>query len=139
MGYFDDAIREHLELKRRGGAAADEVEALEHGAFGEEPPPDTPETADEPLEDPAAAAEKPAAEAVADVKEGPPPDVEDLTPPPEPRTEPPEASTEAAATAERALDEPAPAEPRFDLSERSFEIPDPVPDVTFPGEEGYRH
>ena len=34
------------------------------------------------------------------------------------------------------LEPPAPpAQPEFDLSNRSFEIPDPVPDVTFPEEE----
>jgi hypothetical protein len=34
MGLLDDAIREHLELKRRGGADAGEVERLEHEALG---------------------------------------------------------------------------------------------------------
>jgi hypothetical protein len=34
MGLLDDAIREHLELKRRSGAAAEEVTRLEHEAFG---------------------------------------------------------------------------------------------------------
>jgi hypothetical protein len=34
MGMLDDAIREHLELKRRTGAAEDEVSRLENEAFG---------------------------------------------------------------------------------------------------------
>jgi hypothetical protein len=34
MGLLDDAIREHLELKRRSGADAGEVERLEHEALG---------------------------------------------------------------------------------------------------------
>jgi hypothetical protein len=34
MGTLDDAIREHLELKRRAGAAEDEVSKLENEAFG---------------------------------------------------------------------------------------------------------
>jgi hypothetical protein len=41
MGMLDDAIREHLELKRRTGAAEDEVQRLESEAFGSarrEPP-----------------------------------------------------------------------------------------------------
>jgi hypothetical protein len=41
MGTLDDAIREHLELKRRTGAAEDEVQRLESEAFGSarrEPP-----------------------------------------------------------------------------------------------------
>ncbi len=41
MGTLDDAIREHLELKRRSGAGEDEVSRLENEAFGaarREPP-----------------------------------------------------------------------------------------------------
>jgi hypothetical protein len=41
MGMLDDAIREHLELKRRAGAAEGEVQRLESEAFGSarrEPP-----------------------------------------------------------------------------------------------------
>jgi hypothetical protein len=34
MGLLDDAIREHLELKRRRGASDDEVSSQEHEAFG---------------------------------------------------------------------------------------------------------
>ncbi len=34
MGLLDDAIREHLELKRRSGADARELARLEHAAFG---------------------------------------------------------------------------------------------------------
>jgi hypothetical protein len=34
MGMLDDAIREHLELKRRAGAAPEEVSKLENEAFG---------------------------------------------------------------------------------------------------------
>ena len=34
MGILDDAIREHLDLKRRLGAASDELERLEKEAFG---------------------------------------------------------------------------------------------------------
>jgi hypothetical protein len=34
MGIFDDAIREHLDLKRRHGADEDEVQQLEDEAFG---------------------------------------------------------------------------------------------------------
>ena len=47
MGIFDDAIRQHLDLKRRQGADEDELQQLEDEAFG--PParpgdPDFPET-----------------------------------------------------------------------------------------------
>jgi hypothetical protein len=34
MGILDDAIREHLELKRQHGAGSSELEQLEHEAFG---------------------------------------------------------------------------------------------------------
>ena len=34
MGILDDAIREHLELKRRHGAASSDLERLEKEAFG---------------------------------------------------------------------------------------------------------
>jgi hypothetical protein len=45
MGIFDDAIREHLELIRRRGAADSEVRRLEDEAFG---PPTRPDEADFP-------------------------------------------------------------------------------------------
>ena len=38
MGLLDDAIREHLELKRRHGAAEDEVAALETEVLGSNAP-----------------------------------------------------------------------------------------------------
>src|SRR3954454_6420112 len=45
MGILDDAIREHLELIRRRGAADSEVQRLEDEAFG---PPTRPDEADFP-------------------------------------------------------------------------------------------
>ena len=50
MGTLDDAIREHLELKRRAGATDDEVRQLESEAFGppeqrRPAPPEEPEEA----------------------------------------------------------------------------------------------
>jgi len=61
MGELDDAIREHLELKRAHGAAEDEVERQEHEALGparrEQPPEPEPQAeaapAPEPVEAPA--------------------------------------------------------------------------------------
>ena len=54
MGLLDDAIREHLELKRRSGADAGEVERLEQEALGparrEAPAPEDPELEPEPEE-----------------------------------------------------------------------------------------
>jgi hypothetical protein len=80
MGTLDDAIREHLELKRRAGAAEDEVQRLESEAFGsarreppapaidtpvdqplaeELPPPPEARVHETPLPEPAAAAPPP--------------------------------------------------------------------------------
>ena len=61
MGIFDDAIRQHLDLKRRQGADEDELKQLEDEAFG--PParpgdPDFPETGESQA---SAAVEAPAA------------------------------------------------------------------------------
>jgi hypothetical protein len=43
MGILDDAIREHLELKRRHGAESDDLERLENEAFGPASRPGDPE------------------------------------------------------------------------------------------------
>ena len=50
MGILDDAIREHLDLKRQHGAEESELEGLENEAFG---PADRPEATDAPPADPA--------------------------------------------------------------------------------------
>jgi hypothetical protein len=47
MGSLDDAIREHLELKRQRGASDEEVKRQEEEAFGRGPRP-APQTAEEP-------------------------------------------------------------------------------------------
>jgi hypothetical protein len=101
MGLLDDAIREHLDLKRRRGADPAEVARLEQEALGpvrrERAVAETAETADGPQEQPASAASGP---------ETPPTDAEradgdeDAPPPaagpsarqaaePEPEVEPP--------------------------------------------------
>lgn len=119
MGILDDAIREHLELKRQHGARDSEIQELEDQAFG---PPSRPGDPDFP-EHPAAGDEHaggnggPAAEAAV---AGPPADVE--SPPPAPEspaveigsvgqnTEPFDAATAAGAPAgEAAPVEEAPA------------------------------
>jgi hypothetical protein len=61
MGILDDAIRQHLDLKRRQGAEADEIQRLESEAFG--PPtrpgePDFPETGEATAVAPSPAAEE---------------------------------------------------------------------------------
>lgn len=54
MGILDDAIREHLELKRQHGAEHEDVERLEKEAFGPVARPGDPEfaTGEEPLAEP---------------------------------------------------------------------------------------
>jgi hypothetical protein len=91
MGILDDAIREHLDLKRRQGAADDELQRLEDEAFG--PPsrpgdPDFPQSEEQPLERSAeetAVAEAPYMEAPA--AEPPPLEQPELEQPPEPEAE----------------------------------------------------
>jgi hypothetical protein len=71
MCMLDDAIREHLELKRRSGAANDEVSRLENEAFGSQrreppviaPPEDQPDASELPPPPVAAPAAAPAAAA----------------------------------------------------------------------------
>ena len=86
MGLLDDAIREHLELKRRLGADPDEVARLEREAFGSkdapaasapaepEAPPTHPESAHEPV---AAAAPEPPAQHAGAPEPAPPEPVAD--------------------------------------------------------------
>src|SRR5689334_6830017 len=97
MGLLDDAIREHLELKRRRGADAEEVSRLEQEALG---PPQRGEFA---------AAGAPAAPAEASE----PAEPADVPPPPpaEPADDDePVAAVRAASAAEPAR---APAEPEW--------------------------
>jgi hypothetical protein len=75
MGILDDAIREHLELKRKHGAASSDLERLEQEAFGPAERPGEPESDEvavaaaaveldrEPAEELVAEAEEPVAEA----------------------------------------------------------------------------
>ena len=79
MGLLDDAIREHLELKRRRGADAEEVTRQENEALG---PPQRAEFAEDPA---AAESAEPAAEALP--ADEPPPAVEEEPPAEAPRDE----------------------------------------------------
>jgi len=96
MGLLDDAIREHLELKRRRGAASEEVTRQEHEALG---PPQRGEFAPTPANAGAETAEpavEPLPEQPAEPRENPDGWMQDeRAPEPEPEPEP-----------EIALDEP---------------------------------
>jgi hypothetical protein len=114
MGLLDDAIREHLELKRRRGADAEEVARQETEALGA--PQQRAEFAD-------AAPAEPA-----------PTPVEDVEPAPE---EPPEGWLDEPAPADP---EPEP-EPEIPLDQPTVEYmpdlePDPEPEPREPAPEG---
>ena len=76
MGLLDDAIREHLELKRRHGAAEEEVSKLQDEVLG-----DAAAKAPEPAPEPAAPEPEPVAE---EVPEEPAVEIPAVAPEPEP-------------------------------------------------------
>jgi hypothetical protein len=115
MSILDDAIREHLELKRAHGADESELKRLEDEAFG---PPGRPEEPDPFAEAPTEFMAQPGAGAAADEAEGSGRsiNVADLQepPPPEPQDEAVEAPTAPEEAEEPAVAEPAeeaPSEP----------------------------
>ena len=74
MGLLDDAIREHLELKRRLGADPADVERLEREAFGAQGAAEAaPDDAAEPAAEPAEVVAEPVPEPEAEVAPPPPP------------------------------------------------------------------
>jgi hypothetical protein len=142
MGLLDDAIREHLELKRRHGADPEEVARQENEALGETRRAEfaRPEGAEAPVEpaaeEPATAEEEPvleeaaAPEAEDDVPEFMP--VREREPEPEPAPEP--AAHEPAAhepfdvEAEEPVAQPAPVDPEPPQGDPWLdEDPDEVP------------
>jgi hypothetical protein len=135
MGALDEAIREHLELKRRQGAAEEELKQKEDEAFGRggrmlEQPPSLPEPVPElALEDEAGAASPEAAEPAALPAEPAAPPAEPAAPLAEPapspvvdpvELEPDEVLPEESLALEDAIEEPAVADRAEDL--------DPEPD-----------
>ncbi|HEX5609824.1 MAG TPA: hypothetical protein VFX45_07015 [Solirubrobacterales bacterium] len=110
MSILDDAIREHLELKRAHGADDAELKKLEDEAFG---PPERPGEVDPAAEAPTefmSAPEAPPAEAPSERRE---PNIADLQEAPEPAAPeaPPEPPADEAhpATEHEAIPEPADA------------------------------
>jgi hypothetical protein len=128
MGILDDAIREHLDLKRRLGADSGEIQRLEDEAFG--PParpgdPDFPEQEAEgaaseavATEDPAAAEETPPESPAAEDEAA-----ADFAEPVADAPAPPDAAAAEAAPQAEAVQEPAPAPPieSLDTVEHHFE------------------
>jgi hypothetical protein len=123
MGILDDAIREHLDLKRRLGAEDEEIHKLESEAFGPPSRPGDPDFADQPGAEGAEGAEPAAASAVA---EPPAPAAEPPAPPAEPEAEvptPPAEPETTPAPEEPQLDEPEP-QPSSALFDHSLEEPE---------------
>jgi hypothetical protein len=133
MGILDDAIKEHLELKRRKGADDSELQRLEDEAFG---PPARPGDPDFPgskqgKEEAGSAAEAPTALETLPPTEAPPtppelaaqpaaPDTEEATPPPEPASE--EQPVAEPASEEQPVAEP-PSEEQPVAEPPSEELP----------------
>ncbi|MDX6660465.1 MAG: hypothetical protein QOJ55_1287 [Solirubrobacteraceae bacterium] len=109
MGLLDDAIREHLELKRRRGADSSEVARQEQEAFG---PPRRGDLAPEP-----AALDEPAAFAAEEHAPRPLQAVEDL---------PWDEDEVDAATAATQIHTPAEREPVLEPESLQEEEPEPV-------------
>jgi hypothetical protein len=147
MGILDEAIREHLELKRQHGAADPELKQLEDEAFGqaerpgaEEPVPDLlaeaptefmaqPETA----EGPAPRRESPS---IADLQEAPPPAPPEEPVPPEqeapseepaPVDEAPAGEEQPAMEHEIVAEPPEAAEPEVEPEPAPEPAPEPEP------------
>jgi hypothetical protein len=124
MGVLDDAIREHLELKRKHGSPEEELRRQEEEALGpvrhEVAPPDEVEVKVD--GEPAAEAQGPAAEPVAEPSEATEP-VAEQGPAAEPVAEPSEPAEPVAEPAE-----PAP----FDAETSLLAEPEPEP---FPEDE----
>lgn len=122
MGILDEAIREHLELKRRHGAGDSELKQLEDEAFGQAERPGAEEAAADPLaEAPTEFMAVPeAGEETSSRRE--PPMIADLQEPPPPAEEAPvdEAPAEEEQPAmehEVVADVPAPAAPEAESGE----------------------
>jgi hypothetical protein len=119
MGILDEAIREHLELKRQHGAGDSELKQLEDEAFGQAERPGSEDAVPDPLseaptefmaapemaEEPSARREAPT---IADLQEPPPPPEE-----PAP-VEAPAEEEQPAMEHEIVADTPAPAEPEVE-------------------------
>jgi hypothetical protein len=130
MGLLDDAIKDHIELKRRHGADPGEIARLEHEALGPARREPTAAVADEPL--------------VADTDDAYDDEVpadERLEPPsryaqPEPKPEPPEPET-AAGELRVPEFEPAPRdeEPRHEPEPEPEPEPGPEPEAAAPRDE----
>jgi len=110
MGILDEAIREHLELKRQHGAGDSELKQLEDEAFGQAERPGE-EAADPAAEAPTQFMTQPEAPVEGDARREPTiADLQEPPPPPEPEAQP---------LGEVAAEEPAPDETAVPAEEQS--------------------
>jgi hypothetical protein len=136
MGVLDDAIRQHLELKRKHGASEGEVERQEQEALGaprrEPVPAEAEEAQPEPVADAPPAVEEPPVRAEEPPRAAPEPAperIEVADPAPESVEAPPEPEPEPAAAAEPEVaeqpappvEQPADDEPDWDFGSQSDE------------------
>jgi hypothetical protein len=123
MGILDEAIREHLELKRQHGAGDSELKQLEDEAFGQAERPGDEAAADPLAEAPTEFMAQP------DVPEKAParqePSIADLQEPPPPPAEEPEAEPTSHSTEERQAIAEQPTE-LFEVDEKLAESPNPT-------------
>jgi len=146
MSILDDAIREHLELKRAHGADESELKKLEDEAFGQAERPDAPDPlAEAPTEfmatPEAAEAAEPGAEEssrrginIADLQEPPPAEAQvDTAEPAEPEATAPAPPAEDATQAEPPAEEEQPAMEHEIVAEPAE--PEPAAEAPGPGSE----
>jgi hypothetical protein len=148
MGILDDAIKEHLELKRQHGAGETELKQLEDEAFGASERPGGDGSGPDPLaeaptqfmsqpdlaEAPAAGEQLPADDAsagrrpraeIADLQEPPPPPPEpEEAPQPEPEPEPEEPAEEQSPAMEHEVPAGPDTEERHAIAEQPTEMYD---------------
>jgi hypothetical protein len=135
MGILDDAIREHLELKRRGGADPAEISRLEREAFGAREAESAAPPAATAVEDVESAAQVPPA----DEPQAPPalevePAPADVEPPaPEPEPEPPVPVPEPEPESLEPAAEQRPEPPEHDQPTRQFSAEE-LRDAVRPGD-----
>src|SRR6187399_1422884 len=122
MGILDEAIREHLELKRQHGAGDSELKQLEDEAFGQAERPGD-EQADPLAEAPTEFMEQPeTAESEGSLRE---PTIADLREPPPPAEEPAPTEVEVPAEEAAAAHAESPAEEEQPAMEHEI-VADPV-------------
>jgi hypothetical protein len=126
MGILDDAIREHLDLKRRLGAPDDEVARLEGEAFGPPSRPGDPDFPEQPPTGESPVAEATATPAAADDAVEAPQDETQVFFDADADVEPAEPEPVAEAPAPEAPAEPAPPEPEVASAEPEPTAAEPV-------------